>query len=163
MSPQKNQYQAYSIATRTVAKTRQIIMLYDGAVRFLKQATVAIEEKRIEDRFNLLKKASDIMMGLHGALDFENGGDVAHVLHRFYASMSMRMLSVNFKKKKEESLALCQQLIEELKQMRDVWENIDLTLNASSGQEPVAPITMPVEKTPLQKSRNDASAVTLSA
>src|SRR5271155_1384096 len=92
-------YKAYSAATRTVAKTRQIVMLYDGAIRFIKQAQVAILEKRIEDRFRLLVRASDVIVGLQNCIDFENGGEVAHTLHRFYTTMSTRILSVNLNPK----------------------------------------------------------------
>jgi flagellar protein FliS len=123
MSPQKNAHKAYSAATRTVAKTRQIVMLYDGALRFIKQARVAITDKRIEDRFNLLVRASDIIVGLQNSIDFENGGAVAHTLHHFYTNMSVRILSVNLHPR--DSLALCDGIIEDLKQMRDTWDSID--------------------------------------
>jgi flagellar protein FliS len=130
MSPQSSKYQAYSLATRTVAKTRQVVMLYDGTIRFIQQAKTAITEKRIEDRFHLLTKASKVICGLQNSIDFENGGDIAMVLHRFYMDMSVRILSVNFKREGGEEM--CDTLIEELKQMRDVWHNIDLTLGAGS-------------------------------
>ena len=155
MSPQKtSQYQAYSLATRTVAKTRQVVMLYDGAIRFLRQAKEAIAEKRIEDRFNLLKRAADIMTGLQSSIDFDNGGEVASVLHQFYTNMTTRILSVNFKREGGEQE--CDTLIEELKQMRDVWDSIDRNLNTqdnSNGATPAPSDTPPAE----------ASSITLSA
>jgi flagellar protein FliS len=123
MSSQKNQYKAYSVATRTVAKTRQIVMLYDGTIRFLKQAQTAAAEKRIEDRFNLLKRASDVIMGLQSSIDFDNGGDIAMTLHHFYTDISTRILSVNFSPK--EAVELCEDIIGELKKMRDIWDHID--------------------------------------
>jgi flagellar protein FliS len=137
--PKLSQYQAYSIATRTVPKTRQIVMLYDGAIRFLKQARTAIAEKRIEDRFRLLARASDVMAGLQNSIDYDNGGEVAMTLHRFYTNMCVRILSINFNP--GESSALCENVIDELKQMRDVWHNIDRTLDTSgSGDAAAAPI-----------------------
>ena len=118
--------QAYFHATHTVAKTRQVVMLYDGIISFLKQAKDAIAEKRIEDRFLLLQRASKVITGLQSSIDFEKGGDIANILHSFYTNMSMRILSINFER---EGAALCDTLIEEIKQMRDVWENIDRNLN----------------------------------
>ena len=131
-----SQYQAYSLATRTAPKTLQVVMLYDGAMRFLKQALAAIAENRIEDRFRLLARASEIMTGLQNSIDFEAGGEVAKVLHNFYVTMSMRILSVNFNARDAKSL--CEGIIGEIKQMRDVWEEIDRNLRGD------APAKMPL-------------------
>lgn len=129
-----SQYQAYSLATRTVAKTRQVVMLYNGAIRFLQQAQVAIGEKRIEERFKLLQRASEIVVGLQSSIDFDTGGEIAHTLHRFYTGVSLRILSVNFKR--DEGAAICEEIITDLKQMRDIWDSIDQTLNVPA--EPVS-------------------------
>jgi flagellar biosynthetic protein FliS len=75
----KQKYQAYAAATQTVAGTRQVVMLYDGAIRFVQQAKEAIRERRIEDRYNLLMKASGIVSGLQNCLDFERGGKIAKI------------------------------------------------------------------------------------
>ena len=88
---QKQKYQAYAAATQTVAKTKQVVMLYDGVIRFLQQAKEAISEKRIEDRYNLLIKASAIISGLQSCLDFEKGGDIAKVLYNFYVNIDGRI------------------------------------------------------------------------
>lgn len=122
-----SQYQAYSLATRTVAKTRQVVMLYDGAIRFLQQAKSAIEAHNIEDRFNLLQRASEVVIGLQSSIDFDTGGEVAHTLHRFYTDISMRILAVNFRD--ADGADLCSGIITDLKQMRDIWDGIDKTLN----------------------------------
>jgi flagellar protein FliS len=158
MSPQVNsQYKAYLKATNTVAKTRQVVMLYDGAIRFVKQAAIAIEETRIEDRFNLLCKASEIMVGLQGSIDFENGGEVASVLHAFYTSISRRIISVNFTKDKVLGQQQCNEIIEELKQMRDVWDSIDRTLGNP------APADDKQDAKPEESSSSGGKNITLSA
>jgi len=115
------QYKAYATARQTVAKTRQIVMLYDGAIRYLQQASEAIREKRIEDRYHLLVKASEIVSGLQGCLDFEKGGQVASLLHHFYTSVDLRIFSLH----RTASAEACEQIIRDLKQMRDVWHEID--------------------------------------
>lgn len=125
MSPTTSKYKAYSAATRTVAKTRQVVMLYDGAIRFLKQALHAIEEKRIEDRYKLLSKAAEIMVGLQSSIDFDNGGKIANVLHGFYTHVSRRIILLNCNKNWEDAKNQCAEIISELKQMRDTWDSID--------------------------------------
>jgi flagellar protein FliS len=123
---QKHKYQAYAAATQTLAKTKQIILLYDGVIRFVQQAKTAIEEKRIEDRFNLLIKASEVIAGLQACLDFEKGGDIAKVLYNFYASVDSRIFSIH----RSNSTETCDEIVAELKQMREAWQEIDARMTA---------------------------------
>ena len=118
---QKQKYQAYATATQTVARTKQIVMLYDGVIRFLQHAKEAIRDKRIEDRYKLLIKASEIVIGLQGCLDFENGGNIAKVLYTFYSSVDGRIFAIH----RTNSIEACDEIIAEFKQMRDVWNEID--------------------------------------
>lgn len=135
----KHKYQAYASATQTVAKTQQIVILYDAAIRYLQQVKEAIQEKRIEDRYNLLIKASELVFGLQSCLDFENGKDIARILYNFYSSIDNRIFSIH----RTNSLETCDEIIAELKQMRDVWKEIDETTAsapvAEAPQENTAP------------------------
>jgi flagellar protein FliS len=60
-----------------------IVMLYDGARRFLRQANVAMREGQIERAHNTLRRAELIITHLDGILDFEQG-EVAERLHSIY-------------------------------------------------------------------------------
>jgi flagellar protein FliS len=90
-------------------------------IRFIKQAREAIVEKRIEDRFNLLVRASNVVLGLQSSLDFEHGGHVASVLFDFYSSVDARILTIQ----RSNDVALCDALVSELKEMREAWAAID--------------------------------------
>lgn len=116
-----NQYGAYATATQTVAQTRQVVMLFDGAIRFMKQAKEAIARKDFEERYNLLVKTSEILMGLQGALDFEKGADIAKILYGYYASIDSRLFAIH----RTNDLAACDHILKELKEMRDAWEHVD--------------------------------------
>lgn len=117
------------MANTNVQKTRQLVMLYDAVIRNLKQAKLAIEEKRFEDRFNLLSKAGNIISGLHGSIDFEKGGSIAEMLNNYYFAIDMRMINLNRSNSPEE----CDGIIEEVKMMRDAWEKIDHELSLPIG------------------------------
>lgn len=130
---QQLKYQAYAAATQTVARTKQIVLLYEGTIRFLQQAKEAMAEGRIEDRYKLLIKASDIIGGLQACLDFEQGGQIAQILFGFYASIDGRIFSVH----RTGSIDTVDQIIAELKQMRDVWQDIDI--QSSGSEEPPTP------------------------
>jgi flagellar secretion chaperone FliS len=60
-----------------------VVMLYDGARRFLYQAGVAMRERQIELSNRKLIRAEDIIQHLRDALDFEQG-EIAHNLESIY-------------------------------------------------------------------------------
>ncbi len=120
-APTPNAYQAYQRATHTVAKTRQVVMLYDGAIRFLQQAKAAMEAHDISERYTKLARAGDVVSGLQSCLDFEQGGGTAQILYDFYSAIEMRVLALH----RTNDAAECEAIIGDLKQMRDVWHRID--------------------------------------
>ena len=127
--------QAYTRASHMVAKARQVVMLYDGVIRFLNQASEAMEQGKIELRYNKLKRATDIITSLQASLDFKLGGDAAQLLHDFYASVESRIYMLHGK----PDMALCQQLVKELKEMRDTWDQIDRGANTAIPAKSAAP------------------------
>ncbi len=117
----KNPYHAYHKAAHTVSKTKQVVMLYDGVIRNLQQARAAIEQGEIETRYNKLVRASEIIIGLQSCLDFDEGADAAQILFDFYSSFDMRIAGLH----RSNSLTGCDELIEELKSMREMWDRFD--------------------------------------
>ena len=117
----KQSYKAYAAATQTVAKTKQVVMLYDATIKSVKQGCEAIEQGDIETRYNSLVKASEIIFGLQGCLDFDAGGDIAQTLYDFYSSIDARLMSIH----RTNDVVMCQQIIDELKKMRDAWADLD--------------------------------------
>ena len=116
-----NLYKAYHKATHTVSKTRQVVMLYDGAIRFLQQAGDAIDKKEIERRYHALTRASEIISGLQSCLDFDSAEKMARILFDFYTNIDLLILAIHRTADKKS----CEEIIADLKQMRDVWDNID--------------------------------------
>lgn len=114
-------YKAYHRATHTVTKTRQVVMLYDGMIRFMQQACEAMEKKDYETRYNKLARVSEIAHGLQACLDFEAGGDSAKILYDFYASLEVRIFQLHRSNDAEQ----CRKLITEVKNMRDMWDRFD--------------------------------------
>lgn len=126
-------YKAYNRATHTVTKTRQVVMLYDGMIRFLQQAGEAIERKDYETRYNKLTRVTDIAIGLQACLDFEAGGDSAKVLYDFYASLELRIFQLH----RTNDIEACQKIIAQVKEMRDMWDRFDR--EGDTGVNPSAP------------------------
>lgn len=159
-SVQKQKYQAYAAATQTVARTKQIVMLYDGVIRFMQQAREAAAENRIEDRFRMLSKASEILMGLQGCLDFENGGHIARVLYNFYSTIENQIFQVH----RNNSTETCDAVIADMKKMRDVWQEIDESnAAAASPSSPAAPPPQAAKSASPSTPIDTSGTVTLSA
>ena len=118
--PSQSVVKAYSQASHTVPKTQQIVMLYDGALRFMMQAREAMERGDIETRYNKLVRVGDIIMGLQASLDFEAGGNVAQVLYDFYSVIDMRILALH----QQSNVQECDSIIQDLRDMRMAWASI---------------------------------------
>lgn len=133
MNHSKHPYQAYAAAQQTTAGTRQIVMLYDGVLRALQSAKDAMQANEIEKRYQALTKASEIIFGLQGCLDFEQGGDVARLLDSFYTTMDLRIFALH----RNPMVESCDLVIDDIRRMRDVWDEIDRA--GASGGDAAAP------------------------
>ncbi len=71
-------------AVLTASQGQLIVMLYDGANRYLAQASIAMGERQIQLAHNKLRRAELIISHLQGSLDFERGGEIAPRLASIY-------------------------------------------------------------------------------
>lgn len=118
---------AYKAAQYNVRKTRQVVMLYDGAIRFIKKAIQSIQEKDIQERYNNLEKAGKIIMGLQASLDFDKGGDISKILDQYYHSIDMRLILAQ----RTNDIAALEQVNKEIEMMRDAWDEVDKMVTSS--------------------------------
>lgn len=113
-----NPYQNYfANQVRTASPEKIMIMLYDGAIRFLRQARQAMEEG---DRVGRLKKISRvvaILTELSNTLDFEKGGEIAENLDGLYWYMIRELTSVNIRETVEPMDSAENILLE----LREAW------------------------------------------
>lgn len=75
-----------------------IVMLYDGALRFLSEARAAQLTGDTRKRNEALKRVSAIVAECHSSLDMERGGAVAKELDRLYSYISGRLLDITVKR-----------------------------------------------------------------
>ena len=120
MSQNYSAASAYNTAAQNVSSLRAVVMLYDGMLQAVYSARRAIEEGRIEDRFNATQKASKILLGLQANLDFEQGGDVAVILDRFYHTVFRDLQRINM----ENTLEACDVVITAVKDVRSSWAEL---------------------------------------
>jgi len=72
-------------AVLTASQGQLIVMLYDGACRFLTQASVAMKSRDIPTAHQKLRRAEMIINHLQASLDYEKGGEISPRLYAIYA------------------------------------------------------------------------------
>ncbi|MFN8008437.1 MAG: flagellar export chaperone FliS [Terriglobia bacterium] len=88
-------YQEIQVNTSTGLNL--VVMLYDGALRFISQAKNAIQERQYADKAMALDRALAILGELQSTLNLEEGGEIAKSLDRLYTYMSERLLEASAK------------------------------------------------------------------
>ncbi|ATW25687.1 flagellar export chaperone FliS [Candidatus Formimonas warabiya] len=112
-----NPYQVYrQTQIKTASQGDLVLMLYDGAIRFTKQAAAALEEKNWENSCNYFVRAQDIVEELDQTLDL-SVGEVAENLHRVYRSMKYFLVRANMQKDPVLAGRVCKML----EKLRAAW------------------------------------------
>jgi len=73
MNPYLNQYQHNQVMT--ASQEQILLMLYDGAIRFCRQALVASEAGKVGDKLGRIAKVFAIVTEFSNTLNHEIGGD----------------------------------------------------------------------------------------
>jgi len=75
-----------------------VVMLYDGALRFVAEARRAVARNDIPARAAAIDRTLAIVGQLQSTLDLEQGGQIAQELDRLYAYINSRLLDVTMRK-----------------------------------------------------------------
>lgn len=94
----QNAAQAYfQTQVSTTSQGEIVVLLYDGALRFLAQAREKMLEKDYAAKGILISRTLDIVNELDSCLNLEVGGDLAQNLHQLYFMCCTRLLQANLK------------------------------------------------------------------
>lgn len=85
MNPYMNQYQQNQVMT--ASQEQILIMLYDGAIRFCRQAIAANDNGNMVEKLGRISKAFAIITEFSNSLNHEIGGDIAEDLDGLYHFM----------------------------------------------------------------------------
>jgi flagellar protein FliS len=113
----QNPAKAYQNSSVTTALPEELtLMLYNGAIKFIKQAKAAILEKKIEQAHHYNIRVQDILSELMITLD--RSYPISEQLFSLYEYMNRRMVEANIKKDPE--------ILDEVEgfftQFRDTWK-----------------------------------------
>lgn len=122
-----NQYLANQV--NTASPEELLVMLYNGAIRFLSEAEMAMESGRVVRRCELISKSINIINELAATLDYEIGGQIATDLGALYTHMNQELLQANLK----DDLSRLTQVKHLLVGLRDTWMQAIEQLHAEDG------------------------------
>ena len=107
-------------AVTTQSKGRLIVMLYDGAIKFLRLAIREIENNNYEAKGRYINKAIDIINELNAVLDMDAGGEIAGNLRKLYIFMINRLSQAN----SQNDPQLIRDVIKLMEELNRSWKAI---------------------------------------
>ncbi len=112
--------QAYR-RTSVLAATRGelVVMLYDGARRFLRQAAAAMQEREIERAHHTLRRAELIIGHLDATID-DSQGELPARLHAIYMFSLRHLASARF----DQDPGKLEQVSGLLGELREAWAQV---------------------------------------
>jgi flagellar protein FliS len=111
-------YKEHAVGTQS--KGRLIVMLYEGAIKFMNLAVKEIETGDYAAKGQHIAKAQDIINELNAVLDIDAGGEVAANLRRLYCFMIRRLSEANVKKDPQ----LVRDVIQLMEELNQGWKAI---------------------------------------
>ncbi len=96
-----------------------VVLLYDGARRFLRQGAHAMGEQQVERAHNALRRAERIIAHLDATLD-DDQGELPQHLHAIYAFCLKHLNDA----RNEQDPAKVEEVGEMLGELRDAWAQI---------------------------------------
>ena len=113
-----NQYKETQVSTANQGKL--IVMLYDGAIKFMNIAIENMDPKTYDVVNNNIIRAADIITELLVSLNMKEGGEVSSNLFNLYMYFKKRLLQANIEKKSE----ILQEVIKNMTELRNAWDKI---------------------------------------
>jgi flagellar protein FliS len=111
-------YQENAVSTQT--RGRLIVLLYEGAIKFLKQARRELDAGNHVAKGEYINKAMAILNELDACLDLEAGGEVATNLRRLYHFMLRHLAEANV----QRDPVRIQDVIDCLQDLNEGWKAI---------------------------------------
>lgn len=117
-------------AVNTASPLQLVVMLYDGAIRFMTAARHAMLQRNIYEQNENCKRAQNIVTELQSTLDMVRGGEVAQNLSALYTYVFDQLIEANV----NDNVDSLDQAVKVMENLRSGWVELDNQL-----RNPVAP------------------------
>ncbi len=108
------------VAVTTQGKGRLIVLLYEGAIKFMKLAIQELEANNYEAKGRYVNRAQDIINELNAVLDMDAGGEIAANLRKLYCFMSDRLSQANVKRDPQ----MVREVITLMEELNQSWKAV---------------------------------------
>lgn len=126
-----DQYRKSAVAS--ASPLQLVIMLYDGALRFMEAGKHAMQRRDVFAQNDNITKAERIVGELLATLDMEQGGDVAKNLFSLYTYVYNTLVEANIEDKPEK----VDECITIMSELRESWRELE-ALTRKGGQTDAA-------------------------
>ena len=113
-----DQYKSNEVAT--VSQGKLIVMLYEGAIRFLNVAAGNMNPRKYDLVNTNIIRAQDIITELMLSLNLETGGKMASDLLSIYVYLKKRLLEANMKK----DAAILDEVVKHMSLLKESWDEV---------------------------------------
>lgn len=129
-----NPYLKTKVLTATPEQLR--LMLFDGAIKFARQAADALGRKDLEKSYSALTRAQQIVLELSTSLNHEVNPELCDKLNGLYTYMYRRLVDANM----ERDASAAEEVIGLLEYERETWKMVmaELQRARERGEDPVA-------------------------
>ena len=117
MNPDLNAYKKNQI--NTASSEQLVLMLYDGARKFIKLAIKSLQDRDMQSAHHNLIRSQNIVAGLMSGINFE-AGEIAQNLFQLYTFMHSRLIQANLEKNSQYA----QEVLEMIEELRGAWAQI---------------------------------------
>jgi flagellar protein FliS len=136
-----NPYQQYrATKVETAGQVDLVVMLYQGAVRFIRLGIQAMEQNDPKAAHTSIVRAQDIVVELRGSLNHEAGGQIAVQLASVYDYCFRQLVTANVKK----DPAPAREVIVILRSLGTAWQEIAAQQRQAQSQGQASPIGRPM-------------------
>lgn len=112
---------ALDVEVEAASPHKLVLMLFDGALQAIAQATLHMQNGRVAEKGLMISKAIAIVdEGLRNSLSHETGGELAQNLDALYEYCSYQLLQANMRNEP----ALLAEVVRLLGELRDAWSQI---------------------------------------
>lgn len=121
MIPPPRGAEAYRrIEAQSRSPVELVLMLYDGALRFVGEARDAVARRDVRARGDAISRALAIVAELQNTLNVAEGGEIAAELDRLYTYINSRLLDVTAR----QDAAALDEVHKVLTTLREAWTEI---------------------------------------
>ncbi len=104
----------------TSSPLKMVLMLYDGAITFLKKAVEFAEQGDIKNKNIYANKARDIIVEFNNSLNMRQGGEIAAKLRSLYFFMDRHLMISNW----NNDIQGLNDVIDLLSNLREGWQDV---------------------------------------